>query len=312
MGLVCFTILHYKSAVATSKCIASILKLKGQNDIHIIVYDNGSNDESLDHIRERFQDFNNVEYHKSTSNDGFTKGNNKAYLLAKRKSPKFIVCLNNDIEIRQKNFITLLNNVYTKYHPYIIGPDVYCPKEKQHQSPLHQKDGIEQYVYSCLEKEQWQFNHVDQVINEYIRFDKTKSVRNMVPYKLWELRLKIIHRNYNKYYNKTIFNPVLQGSCIIATPEYINKERVLFEPDTEFYGEELLLALKCKTLGYLTLYSNKLKVVHWHGIASGFNNIPTVESIRQKNIRTIHSYKIYLQTVKNNPWEKAISNEHKD
>lgn len=52
-----FIVLHYKAVESTIKCIDSILKLNSKdNELNIVVVDNGSNDESFEILKNKYQD----------------------------------------------------------------------------------------------------------------------------------------------------------------------------------------------------------------------------------------------------------------
>lgn len=99
-------------------------------------------------------------------------------------------------------------------------------------------------------------------------------------------------------------NPVLQGSCIIVTELYLKENDVLFEPDTRFYFEELLLALKCKTLNYKTIYTPELQVIHNHGAATRKSTKTIRDFLRFNAENMLRAYDIYRKALKDNPWQK--------
>ena len=82
--------------------------------------------------------------------------------LLKRWNPSFIVALNNDTEIWQKDFVRRLENLYLKEHPYIIGVDVFNPKIKIHQSPLYDHilslDEARRIINHCQDE----IDHIDE------------------------------------------------------------------------------------------------------------------------------------------------------
>lgn len=302
MVKVYFNILHYNSFKATDMCVSSLLKLEGIEECKILIFDNCSTNDSLIQLKDKYGNTANIVFYANDGNDGFSCGNNKAYLLAKKENPDFIIALNNDIEIRQKNFIAKLYEIYKENPVYLIGPDVYCPKARAHQSPMQKSEMSLQEVDEQIKR----IRNMDpqRILKDFEHRKKTQKFRKFIPYWMLQLREKLKHKEVdNSYKSKRMFDTVLQGSAIIATPLYIEKEDKLFEPDTKFYCEEHLLALKCRTLKYKTLYSCRLKVIHWHGISSGFESIPTLEQIQTKNDRLIKAYTIYRETLLNNPWK---------
>lgn len=300
---VCFNVLHYQSFEATTMCVDSLLKLKGIESCLIIILDNGSPNDSFELLKNRYNNNAIIKLLHSNKNLGFSEGNNRLYCEAKSFNPKFIIALNNDVEIRQSDFIYRLKKIYSDHKAYVIGPDVYCPRGQEHQSPLYRqlpsKEDVENLINGC----KFELAHIDQASSLYQHSEKTWKIRKHIPYWLIELRKRLKHENINLLYKqKLIINPILQGSCIIVTSLFINNEDLLFTPDTGFYCEELILALRCKFLGYNTLYAGDLKVLHWHGISSGFQSVPSRKNLMLKNQRLIKAYSMYADLTEDNPW----------
>lgn len=303
---VSFIILHYKTIMATKMCIDSLFNLNDINECNIVVYDNGSNDGTLKKLKAEYVNHKNIIFVKNTQGGSFSEGNNEAYRLVKQQyGPKFMVFLNSDVQIKQHKFVTILEKEYEKFnHPYVLGPDVYNPRTKQHQSPMFQNVVTLDEIEWKITNEKKRLKRIDEIVKEYEHAKKTENLKKIIPNVVLEARDRLLKKDTSFLYKKRYLkNSVLQGSCIIVTPKYIESENCIFEPDTKFYAEELLLALKCATLGYETIYSKKLKVRHWHGMSSGFNVIPSKESLELKEKRLIHAYNIYKETLLSNPWK---------
>ena len=98
-----FIILHYKNIQDTYACIESIKKLDGPKKI--IVVDNATLNQ--DEIKELEKMVDNLICLKE--NIGFAKANNKGCQLAvKEYQPDFLVVINNDTEIRQQDFLKII------------------------------------------------------------------------------------------------------------------------------------------------------------------------------------------------------------
>ena len=284
-------------------CVDSLLKLKGIESCLIIILDNGSPNDSFGLLKNRYNNNSIIKLLHSNKNLGFSGGNNRLYCKAKSFNPKFIIALNNDVEIRQSDFIYRLKKIYADHKAYVIGPDVYCPRGQEHQSPLYRQLPSKEDVENLINGSKFELAHIDQAISLYQHSAKTWKIRKHIPYWLIELRKRLKHENINLLYKqKFIINPILQGSCIIVTSLFINNEDLIFTPDTGFYCEELILALRCKFLGYNTLYAGDLKVLHWHGISSGFQSVPSRKNLILKNQRLIKAYSMYADLTDDNPW----------
>lgn len=302
---VCFNVLHYQSFNATTMCVDSLLKLKGIEKCLIVILDNGSPNHSFELLKNRYSANPIIKLLHSIENLGFSEGNNKLYRFSKLYNPQFIVVLNNDIEIRQKNFVDVLQKTYTANPSYLIGPDVYCPRGQEHQSPLYKELPSKVDIERLVAERKSEIEYIDEALNLYRHREKTENIRKYVPYWIIEIRKRLKHEFVNLHYKQQfIVNPVLQGSCIIVTKLFMKNEELLFTPDTGFYCEEMILALRCKLNGYKTLYTRNLKVIHWHGISSGFQYVPSRESLILKNKRLIKAYSMYLDLIDNNPWKE--------
>ena len=58
------------------------------------------------------------------------------------------------------------------------------------------------------------------------------------------------------------------GACLIFTPEFVKREELAFDPETQFFYEEYILAYRCRKKGYHTVFDPSLKVLHESGAAT--------------------------------------------
>ncbi|HUS50934.1 MAG TPA: glycosyltransferase family 2 protein [Candidatus Paceibacterota bacterium] len=97
-----FIIANYNGKETIEKCIESILKQNyPKNKYEIIVTDNVSPDESWKLV----QKYKKVKLIRNKKNYGFIKSNN---LAVKSSSGKFLVFMNNDVELIEKNWLRIL------------------------------------------------------------------------------------------------------------------------------------------------------------------------------------------------------------
>lgn len=299
-----FTILHFGKSDTTEACIESLLRLSRIKECMILVLDNNSNNGSFEVLSHRFKDIRNVAVRRATGNGGFSKGNNELYQWAREYTPRFIAVLNNDILIEQTDFIQSVLALIDKHEYYVIGPDVYKPTTYDHQAPLYLE------LPSLDELDNNFISYYRDILSGKIETEgnKWEKLRQIM---LPHIPRGLIHRyrvlrykeGYTDRYGINHRNPVLQGSCVIFTEKYITCEEVAFEPDTHFYFEELLLALKCKTKGYDTLYTPELKVIHNHAVASKSDTSNYAEYMHKQAARMVAAFDIYKSCVQTNPWE---------
>lgn len=305
-----FIILHYKFYKITASCIHSLLKLNSINECKIIVFDNGSNNGSYEKLEKVYSKNPLIILYKNNDNLGFSEGNNKAYAIAKGYTPHFVITLNNDVVIRQKDFLIRINKIYNQEKFYILGPDIFAPIQKEHQSPLY-------HVFptnSQLEEKKQMYIHILQNLDNAAQkelWNRRKSIiRRHIPmcflevFRLLKEKIHLFNKDIRDYKSK-YENCVLHGCCLIFSEHYINNNRKLFEPDTRFYHEELLLTLKCQSLGYSIMYNPEIQVIHYHEISTRKSAKTINQYLLVHSQNMLHAFEILEKTLKENPWQKT-------
>jgi hypothetical protein len=103
---VCIIILNWNGKELLKDCLSSIFKLTDYPNYKVIVVDNGSTDGSVEYVKKSFP---KVDVLALDKNYGFSKGNNIGIKYALKKyNPKYILLLNNDTKIIQKDWLTKL------------------------------------------------------------------------------------------------------------------------------------------------------------------------------------------------------------
>lgn len=122
---VSIVILNWNNADDTLKCLDSFLRLNYSN-FELIVVDNGSSDDSLQQIKNKFPSVTCVEVGK---NLGYSGGNNVGIKYSmKDKKNEYILIINNDIELMNPKFLTqMIEEMRTDSKIGIIGPRVINP-----------------------------------------------------------------------------------------------------------------------------------------------------------------------------------------
>jgi len=249
-----FVILHYLIAKETQICIESILISTSNDDSYIVVVDNFSNNGSMEQIMNAYMDNAKVHFIKLENNLGFAKGNNAGYNYAKfNLKSDFIVLINNDTEINQTMF---LKKLYAKFQeaPFdVLGPDIETLNHK-HQNPVATTGYDRSKVMAKIRRanrnliiNKLGLNEILLLLNncmipKYIMYNKKNHMENIL-------------------YKEEIENPVLHGSCMIFSPNYVRKFNGLYS-GTFLYGEEEILWLIAKKEKLRLLYWPELKVFH--------------------------------------------------
>lgn len=245
-----FVVLHYMAEEMTIQSVDKLLDTFYGTNIRIVIIDNGSLNGSGKHLKKHYENITFVDVILSEENVGFAKGNNIGYrYLKKNFNPKFIIVMNNDVLINQKQFLELISEIYEKTSFGILGPDIYCPFTKLHQNP----------------------SRMHGLTSEQIRAEiilREKMEKNFALYYFKHLTLGKLKRLIMG--NRTIpvdrlheiEGSVLHGACYIFSNDFIKKRDNAFNPNTFLYFEEDILHRECTLEHIKMVYSPALKVEH--------------------------------------------------
>ncbi len=289
-----FVILHYIVEEITKQCIESIKKISQGYDYHIVIVDNASPNGSGQRLYDYYINDEHCTVILNDINMGFAKGNNIGYLYAKDKlKSDFIIVQNNDVMIRQENFIALVEEIYQREKFSILGPDIYCPYTKQHQSPLRLNGFSYEQLYKCVCNMRKAYRHF------FIRSCKNKVVNicNKI-LKFKKITKSQLQDSIGLYKEKMIKNPLLQGACYIYSRDYISKERLAFCDKTFMYYEEDILYYNCIKNGHLMLYCSDIQVEHLDDASTNAAMPNSYRRAKNKLKYMIKSAEILLELMK--------------
>lgn len=119
-------ILNFKGADNTIDCLASLQKLNLPKSVKVepIVVDNGSHDNSVKKIREKFPTVMMIE---NQTNFGFTGGSNEGIRFALKSNASYVLLLNNDT-IADPDLVKNLLEVIDKENVGVVVPKIYFEK----------------------------------------------------------------------------------------------------------------------------------------------------------------------------------------
>lgn len=268
MYKVSFVILNYNTAAECIDCVASVKKLYN-NDfrLNIVIVDNNSTDDSINVINSTFSDDKNVKLLIQEENKGFSSGNNKGYSYAVRTyDPDFVVVINSDIIIEQKDFLYKIVEIYDDDNFAVLGPDIYAKYRKWHQNP----ENVKEYSIASISK----VIHLFEKKIEDLEIEKSKGINRIqsIDFRKEKLRniikniyFKITKTGYKKYQK----NVYLHGSALIFSRKFIEKNKdKCFTPEVFYYGEEDLLFYRCLINKFKTVYCPQIKVIHLTGASA--------------------------------------------
>ena len=90
------------------KCLTSFFANTASSECKVVVVDNASIDGSTEMLQDEFP---NVELIKNVENTGFSIANNQGIRHALANKAKYILLLNNDVEITQENWLKTLTTI---------------------------------------------------------------------------------------------------------------------------------------------------------------------------------------------------------
>lgn len=276
-----YLILHYKNADVTEQCLDSLLSLDSQES-NIVVVDNASNNGSYETLLEKYGGNPRLHFIKNEENLGYAAGNNVGFRFAKETlGADWIVLLNNDVLIEQKEFQKVLLEEYEKHPFYLAGPDIVTP-EGNSQNP---------YLMSCPDKAAIR----KKLLHDYI-------VLGLMKIHLQQALKKLLHYDGSIFQPNEIptieeFHGVLHGSCLIFSPDFIREYNGLYG-GTFLYCEEEILCYILNRLENPYAYLKSLQVIHKHSVSM---KREIKDENRRKMLeisRRIVSYKKFLRIAK--------------
>lgn len=260
----CFIILHYgDNYQLTTNAVNAIKQLEASDKADIVVVCNG---EEFD-IRKKVDTsiLCAVDVIVLEENKGFSVGNNVGYAYAKNKDDyAFIVIMNNDVIIKQRDFISSMFRLYIEHPFHVCGPDIYTPYIAFHSNPLCD------HVYSAVDLRK--IIHKREMQKR--EFEKRFSLAAVKSYLLEGFAGRQLFAGFYKIWRKIKMNNckfeipasnvVLQGSCFIFSNDFIVENEKVFLPEVFLYFEEHYLAKRCKENKWIMYYSPELQVLHMH------------------------------------------------
>lgn len=280
---IAYVLLHYLVGQDTLECARSILQAteNSAHDTTIIIVDNGSPNDSADMLEQALGQESKVTLLRTGENLGFARGNNVGFSYAKRRlQADFIVMLNNDTLLEQRDFNEILVEKYTQTGYGVLGPDIVTADGK------HQNPGS---------KQSWSLKEL-----QMLRLKR--RIRNLLTwFGLNGAISRFIEARKQIYRTQTLLGDVehtiLHGACWIFSPEYLQRFDGLC-PDTFLYMEEDILKLYADVYGFSMRYTDQLRIYHKEDVATNMAQGSINEKVRRKNRYIIQSSLIYSRIKK--------------
>lgn len=228
-------ILNYINCEVTSRCISSILQNRPREDFHIYVIDNGSGNESVQVLNERFSGFPNITVHPQGRNVGFAAGNDFGIALCEKDHISECILSNSDIIFQRDSIDRIVEVLRNDPMAVIVGPKVEAGSAKG--SEIHS---------SMLARRRF----IDE-----IEIGRLFPVR-----RLDESAGSGVHQVFS-----------VSGCCFGIRIENFRKMKA-FDTNTFLYNEENILGIQAQRKGFRTYIDLDARVIHEHGASSGKDN----------------------------------------
>lgn len=224
--------------------------------MRIAVVDNASPNQSGLKLRQKYCNDNRIDVIINSSNEGFARGNNVGYNFIRDKyKPEFIIVMNNDIIIKQMDFLEKICAIYESTKFDILGPDIIRFSDGVHQSPLHREipsyETVKSWYEGCTDR-------CKHPITSYLKLKVRKKFKISG-------RKKNSEEDRRKISNESMTDVVLHGACYIFGVNFIKNRKYCFNPSTFFYGEEFILYQECHQQGLRMIYDPEIRVQHLDG-----------------------------------------------
>ncbi|MCR5639214.1 MAG: glycosyltransferase [Lachnospiraceae bacterium] len=244
-----YVVLHYQNIEVTKDCIDKLLLLSPE--AQIVIVDNCSPNGSGKELEELYAKEPKVDVVLNDKNEGFARGNNLGYRYMKdHYEVDYMVVMNNDIIIEDKNFEKIISEFMEDNEVDVCGPDM-VNRMGNHQNPLALS------------------SFTDKFLKKRVIIDSAKCVAFKVT-PIFNMYLKYKDKNKipPRERQKTTFNCVLHGSCVVFSKKYVGKEKFAFIPVTYMYNEEYILFDYLQHKGYKTGYCDKATISHLEGMST--------------------------------------------
>jgi GT2 family glycosyltransferase len=223
-------IVNYNVKYFLEQCLLSVQKAMNGIDGEIIVVDNNSVDGSVEMLRKKFPGIKHI---ANTSNEGFSKANNKAISMAKGE---YVLLLNPDTLVEEDTFSKIVS--FADNHPdagavgvkMIDGTGKFLPESKR---------GLP---------------------TPSVAFYKISGLARLFPRS----------RTFGKYHLSYLDNDkihdvdVLSGAFMLIRKNVLEKTGLLDE-DYFMYGEDIDISYRIKKAGYKNYYFPETSIIHYKG-----------------------------------------------
>ena len=254
-----FVILHYMLEDITKDCVASILA-NVTGDKHVVIVDNASPNGSGSLLRDFYEGRDDVTVLINEENEGFSRGNNVGYSwLRDNCDCDYIVVLNNDTIIEQRDFAEELASVNSVVDFDILGPDILSMRDGMHQNPKRQKGIERERIERVLARHEFRLRHPFLVTLKHTLLAPAFGLRH-------RLQVRSNRRGFDP--GQSSINVILHGACVVFSRKYIARHGHAFYPHNFMHSESEIMHYFAQVEGLCVLYTPRLRIQHFEDMST--------------------------------------------
>lgn len=226
---------------------------------HIVIVDNASPNGTGRILEKEYEKEKMITVLLNQENGGFARGNNLGICwVCSHLKADFVVVLNNDVEIVQKDFAVQIGEIF-KEHPFdVLGPDILSVFSGIHQSPKS--------LHGCtLESVRRKYAKVKKSSNPILLLLSSGEKNSPAIWKRVQRRQRAKQKIDSSVSAEGV---VLHGSCVIFSHRYLAAHPEPFFPKTYMYYEMEILEWLCRREGNVIRYDPSISVLHYQYVAS--------------------------------------------
>lgn len=233
-------ILNYNTPKETIKCIDSI-KEKSDEKYHIYIVDNASTDGSSDKFKKLYSNNTNISIIISSTNLGYSGGNNLGICQALKDKVDYILIVNSDV-VFDNDVPHILKEALCK-NVSIVGPRVIKTDGSDGQQLIHTYN----FKYAVIDRQ---------------------------PFHSITKALKIPNLHIKPKDTNMIFYGMVIGACFLIKSDIIRDKMggKLFDDNVFLYSEERILSIRLSKMNLEVMYCPSAVIHHMEGKSTGGSN----------------------------------------
>ena len=244
-------VLNYEKYDETINCVDSLVEQLGIV-LRIVIVDNGSQNESVEILRRKYNEFDFVKIINSKENLGFARGMNLGIDYLRSKKISFIFLANSDLIFTDHYILSDM----LKMNEDVVG--VICPFIKN-------VDGT--YAVKCTFKKKLMYLRMirtfiegwNKHLKQYLQEKGVIKINKSLP----ETKIQATGQK-----NVVLTDRYeITGSGYMYTPSFFDHYSRMY-PETFLYNEEYATCIYLKKAGLSTAWADTKPIIHKHGAST--------------------------------------------